>query len=448
MMAKKTAQNPGQKKKWTWMFGHFFENNTLVLIFSFVCAIVVWFAMMDSELDGRGSVVNNVPIQVELSTAAKEAGVRVFEQSHSSTNVSVTGNSMVTGKLTTADIGVSAQLDPALSMLTGNSMQEATLSLRAYKQGNTLSDYEVESVTPSEITVVYDKYKEMQLSIQNKVQYSAADGYYASSAPSLSTELVTISGPESQVNRVASAALVYVFSEELTKTTAISCKISLFDVNGELIDPTTSYLTLSDDTVDVSVAVTGRQTVTIEPDIRNMPESFSAQRITIDPQTIEIAGDSDIISAYTTLTLGTPINFQEVTPENYAFEIDIPVPSGVSNISNVETATVTFNLMGYTEVELKTENISIINVPEGKTAELKSKNITVKVIGSAAQIAKLTGESISCTIDLFGVTEIKPLMEVPVTVTVTGADSCWATGTYTSYVSISDAAAASASQTE
>lgn len=443
MMAKKTAQTSGQKKfKLAGL--HLFENNTFVLIFSFFCAVVVWFTMMDSELEGRGTVISNVPIQVEVSEAAQEAGVRIFEQSHSSTEVSVTGNAMVTSRLTTEDIGVTASLDPSLSMLTGNSMQEATVTLRAYKKGNTLADYEVEGVAPSEITVVYDKYKEMQLSIQNKVQYSAAEGYYAAAAPNFSANIVTISGPESQVNRVASAALAYTFADELTQTTSISCKVSLYDVSGELIDPAASYISLSDDTVDVSIAVTGRQTVTIKPDIRNMPENFSAQRVTIDPQTIEIAGDSEIISQYSTLELANPINFQDVTPDNNSFEVAIPVPSGVTNISNVDTATVTFNMKGYTQTELKTENIAIINVPEGKEAELKSKSITVQVVGSAAQIAKLTGESVSCTIDLFGITEFKSLMEVPVTVTVNNADSCWATGTYTAYISVSDAAPSSA----
>lgn len=448
MMAKKKNGAEGQKKKNLLTSFHFFENNTVVLAFSFLCAIVVWFVMMDSELEGRGTVVSNVPIQIELSEAAQEAGVRIFDQSYSSTDVSVTGNAMVTGKLTTEDIGVTASLDPSLSMLTGSSMQEATVTLRAYKKGNTLADYDVEGVSPSEVTVVYDKYKEMQLTIDNKVKYTAADSYYASASPHLSTDIVTISGPESRVNKVASAALVYEFSEELTQSKAISCKITLYDINGEAIDPTENYISLSDDTVDVSIAVTSRKTVTIEPNIVNLPGNFSAQRITIDPQTIDITGDGEIISKYDTLTLATAINMQDVTLDNYTFEIDIPLPSGVTSISSDNRATVTFNLNGYTQAELRTENVNVINVPDGKAAELKNKNITVKVVGTSAQISKLTGESISCTIDLSSVTELKNLMELPVTVAINNADSCWVAGTCTAYVAISDAEPSSVSTEE
>jgi len=133
-----------------------FENNTILLIFSFLAAAAVWFAMMASNSESRATVIRNVPINVEISDTAQEAGVRVFSMSSSATDVSITGNSLITSKVTSEDIGVTATLDPSVSMLTGSSLQQTTLSLRAAKKGNTLAEYEVESVSPSEITVVYD----------------------------------------------------------------------------------------------------------------------------------------------------------------------------------------------------------------------------------------------------------------------------------------------------
>lgn len=95
--------------------------------------------------------------------------------SSSATDVSITGNSLITSKVTSEDIGVTATLDPSVSMLTGSSLQQTTLSLRAAKKGNTLAEYEVESVSPSEITVVYDKYKETQLTLETNFQYTTAE---------------------------------------------------------------------------------------------------------------------------------------------------------------------------------------------------------------------------------------------------------------------------------
>lgn len=436
-MGKKSAQTDGQQKKRQRLL-HIFESNTVLLIFSFLCAAVIWFAMMAGNAEGRATVVANVPIRIDVSETAQEAGIRIFSTNYTSTDVSITGSSLITGKVTADDLSVSATLDPSTSMLTGSSMQQATLTLRAVKKGNTLAEYDVESVSPSEITVVYDKYKETQLTIENGIQYTAAENYYAAANPTLSTDIVTISGPESNVNKVARAALVYAFNEELTQSKSISCKITLFDVNGDTIDPSAQFLTLSDDTVNVSIPVTSRQTVKLQADIRNIPESFASSRITIDPETIEIAGDNETISKYESLTLATPINFLDVTPDNNTFTVPIPVPSGVTNISRVETAKITFNLNGYEETRLVTSNISVINVPEGKEAELSTKSVSIWVVGTAAQISKLTGESIFCTVDLSSVTDPNGSIEVPLTVTINNADSCWATGVYTAHVTVSD----------
>lgn len=44
-----------------------------------------------------------------------------------------------------------------------------------------------------------------------------------------------------------------------------------------VLDPTELYLKLSDDTVEVSIPVTSRQTVKLEADVRNIPDSFGLE---------------------------------------------------------------------------------------------------------------------------------------------------------------------------
>ena len=77
----------------------------------------------------------------------RRRGVRVFNSSALYADVSITGNSLITNRVTPEELEVTATFDPSTSMLTGNSMQQATLTLRAAKSGNTLAEYEVESVS-------------------------------------------------------------------------------------------------------------------------------------------------------------------------------------------------------------------------------------------------------------------------------------------------------------
>ena len=70
--------------------------------------------------------------------------------------------------------------------------------------------------------------------------------------------------------------------------------------------------------------------------------------------------------------------------------------------------------------------------------ELTTKSLEVILIGSEAQVGKLTGDSVSCTVDMTNYAEQTGIIEVPVTVTVSGADSCWSVGSYSVYVTITD----------
>ena len=89
-----------------------FENNTLLLIFSILCATVIWFIMMATRGENRATVVSNVPINIEVSEAAQEAGVRVFNSSAYTADVSITGNSLITNRVTPEELEVTATFDP------------------------------------------------------------------------------------------------------------------------------------------------------------------------------------------------------------------------------------------------------------------------------------------------------------------------------------------------
>ena len=95
----------------------------------------------------------------------------------------------------------------------------------------------MESVSRRKSPWTYDRYKEVQLSLEPNIQYTVAEDYYAPTTPTLSTDPDHDIRPESAVNRVARAALVYSFSDPLTQSKSISCKVTLYDVNGDVIGP-------------------------------------------------------------------------------------------------------------------------------------------------------------------------------------------------------------------
>ena len=51
----------------------------------------------------------------------------------------------------------------------------------------------------------------------------------------------------------------------------------------------------------------------------------------------------------------------------------------------------------------------------GKTADLSTASLQVRVVGTAAQVSRLTGDSVFCTVDLSSIGDQSGNLEVPVT---------------------------------
>ena len=438
---KKRPEEPKGKKA-PFTVKNVFYHNTFVLAFSFVVAVVVWF-IMSANSASRNVVIHDVPIQVQISSAAQEEGLQIFNMSYNTADVEVSGNNLLTSRLTADDFEVSVTLNPTSTKVAGNTLQKMTLQVRAVKT-NSMGSYEIASVSPEEVTVEYDRSREVTFPIENHIQYSSADGYYAGT-PVLSADNVTISGPESAVNRINHVAVSYNVENALRQDASFTCPIRLYDQNNqEITDTSGMYLTMNVDTIDVTIPVTPVKTVSLTASTLHQPEGFSQDRIQISPSEITIAGTSDVLSGISEIQLDTIIDFAQLDVNGTnVFTSDITLPSGVRNISAVgdavSQATVTINLNGYEEasVTASAANIQLVNAPTG--AQLSTSSLPVSVVGPEAQVTRLTGSEVSVQVDLSNFQERTGTVEVPATVTLTGAaaDSCWVVGEYTVSVNFS-----------
>ncbi len=447
----KDAKSAGGKKKFS--FANIFYHNTFVMVFSFAIALTTWFVLAAKSDVNRTYTIYDVPIEVTLSTEAEADGLRVFNKSYSTADIEVSGSSLITSKLTAEDFVVTANLNPTSVKLTGNTMQKMTSPLRAVKN-SVLAEYEIVSVNPEEVNLEYDRYKEVTMPLEDEIEFSADAGFYPGS-PVLSEESVTISGPESSVNKISRVAVGYTLDQPLRATEEFSSSIRLYDQNNQEITDTASlYLSLSVDTVQVTIPVMARKSVELVVNTVHQPSGFAENRISIEPATLDIAGAQDVLDNINEIRLGSAIDFADLDLSKPAtFEMEIPLPSGVRNITNagentITQATVTINLNGYTKATLTVPeaNIQVLNRPAGKEAVLTTKSIELTVVGPQAQVNRLTGDSISVQIDLTNIQNRTGSMEVPITATISGSagDACWIAGSYTATITLVDAAVAQA----
>lgn len=409
-----------------------FDNSLFSMVFALFSAVVLWFYLAsgtDSTAE-KPFYIEDVSIEVDKSDAAIADGLEIFSMTQEYADLAISATSTIKNRLTKEDVRVIGTFAPSSTKTSGTGLNTAVVKLQAVKT-NALGDYTILEVSPEEITVEYDRYKEKTLPLEKNIKVSVNTGFLALEAIS-PTSTISISGPESSVNKIRSAALVADVTENISSDYDISVPVTLYGQDGRVMsDIRNMYLTTSAETVDVTIPVLAQKTVEIIPVIENQPKGFAANRITVEPSTLDIAATSEILKDIESIHLTDPINFTEVDTENNVFELEIPLPKDVRDLNNVETATVTINLNGFVVKPITTRNVTVTNSPANNLVQ-NAQNITVKVMGSESQVAKLTGDSISVVVDMAGEaiesgSIIKP---AEVKINDSTADTCWVTGKY------------------
>ena len=392
------------KKKKSFGIPKLFYNDRFVLIFSILAAIVLWFIMATVNTNERPRVIYDVPIEVTLPDSALEQGYKIYGQNEVKARVSVKGNSLTVNQIKNSDIQVVAQ---EVSSVSGAG--EYTFNLVAVKKGQ-LTDYEVVSIDPGTVVVEVDKSKEMTLPIESKINYTTDENHYIS-APELSTSSVKLSGPETVLNKVAKAVVEYDVKESLQETKTFSTKINLYDSEGNLIED--DRITMSTDRVDVTLTVLSRKELPITFKYKNQPSNF----------------DLDKMNNLSEVSLGE-LDLSKLSPDTNTFVMDIMLPDGVRNLSNVTTATVEFDLSDFATKTIDISNFNVKNLDASKNATVTTKSLSVTIVAPKSVIDQIEANDISADIDMSSI-NVTGSTEVPVTITVNSASGkAWAYGSY------------------
>ncbi|WP_322170082.1 CdaR family protein [Acutalibacter caecimuris] len=444
-MNTKKENNSKEKKKFR--LSGLLYHNSFVLACSFAVALVSWFVIAAGSDMNRTYVIRDVPVNVSLSSQAEADGLRVFNQSYNTVDIEVSGSSLITRALTADDFEVTVALNPTSTKLTGNTTQKLNASVRVAKQ-NSYSDYEIVSVSPEEITLEYDRFKETTLNIETDISFTAGTGFYAGT-PALSEEKITVSGPESAVNKVSRAIVTYSLDNPLREDDSRSWLVKLFDQdNQEISDLAELYLSRDVDSVQVTIPVRPKKTVPLIVSTAHVPADFSSARITVEPESVELAGSAETLGSITEIRLNNVIDFAELDLDQRtaSFTMEIPLPPGTQNLTSsgantVSQAKVTVNLNGYrkTTVSVPESNVQMLNAPTGDLeAMLTTRTLEVTLAGPEAQVNRLTGDSVMVQVDMSNVEARSGSVDVPVTVSISGTagDACWVLGSYTMTVTM------------
>lgn len=412
-------------------FRDLFYKEKFIIILSIVLAFIIWIVISSNETESRPITVSNIPIDINLSNAAINDGLRVFSGENLTAEVSVTGNRIVVGQLTESDIRVAAQQASSI-MSPGNYTLELTP-----KKASGLTDYEFASgVIPGFITIMVDRYKEIELNVEDGIKYKSNPEYFAGSTI-FSSPKVKISGPESEISKIQKVVAEAEIPGVLDKTKNLKVPLTMYDSYGDVIS--NENIILSESVEDVTIPILPRKVLPVIPTLKNNPESINidSERIKVSPDNIEIAAPEETFKAMNSVSL-TALDFSKVNPSSTTFELPLDLPTGCRSIRDIYNVKVTIDLSDYSSVDKTVTDFTFINLPENKQASVSTKELTVSVAGMLGQVKGVSTSNLIGQIDMSGKTDFTGSTEMPVSIKVKDKNTCWVYGEYKVNIEVFD----------
>jgi YbbR domain-containing protein len=430
----KKDKQPKTKKRFKW--DRLFYNNRFVAVLSVLLAIVLWFVVGSNNTEDHPRAIVGVPLKITLSDTAQSEGLKVFQTTNSTASVYVKGNAAVVLQLQASDL---VAYVPSASSITTPGNYSLPVAVRNSETNIGRTAYTVDHTDPQVVSFMVDRYREKTFNIESDITYKGGletDSSYYVGSPVLTSDTVTIAGPEKEVNQVNRVAYQYEVASTPTESLQFTATLVLYDANGNKLDK--GNMTVTPEKVDVTIPVLPRKTMSVTATFANKPSGLdiSADQIKIQPSTIDIAAPKTVLDNMMGTISLDPVDFSLISPTHNSFDANITLPSSCKNLSNSSTARVTLDLSNMSTKQLVASVFNVKNVGTDRNATVRTTGLSVTAVGPPEELAKLTDTSVIGSVDLSDKQNFTGQTEVPVTFTISNSTKCWIYGNYKVSVTI------------
>ncbi len=405
----------------------FLDNKFLWVVVSLLASILLWVYVTTSEGDVIERTYEGVQVVFKgQETLLDKEGLVISNVSSNTVSVRLRTTRREISKLTSSNIV--AVVD--VSKFNSKGIYNQSVSIE-FPTGSDTSALDVVSTLPNSISFNIDKTSTKTIDIKGRFAGSVAEGY-AAHPIEFDPQTVTISGPESEISKVA-YGWVEVDRENANKTIKFVSSYVLMDDRGNEID--INNIVLSDETVSVTVPITSTKEVPLSVDLVEGGGATSENvKITCEPSTITIAGDAEMLAGINKISLGTVdlSSFASSFEDTFAIVLD----NKVSNVTGITEVKVTIQIIGLETKKFNVTNITTINGPSGRTGSIVTENIEVTLRGKSNVLSKIAANNIRVVADLTDIGSTAGVFQPPAKVYVDGFTEVGAIGEYSVYVKL------------
>lgn len=413
-----------------------FYDNKVLLIFSLITAVFVWLIVAISFSPTDTAVIKDVPVSIDLTNSVPaQFNLEIFGQSDFTVDVEITGKRYIVksnsiGKNSVKVIAQTAYVDSA---------GKHTLTLKATK-ANDSDEFEITSVSENYIEVFFDVYTQKDFPIEARVNSKGdiVEEGYIHGEPVISAEVVSVSGPATEVNGISKVYAQIDIDKPLTKTRSEAATINAYNENGGVLHYLSYNYDNSEITVTVPVYLVVDKPLTV--DFKNTPSAYVENPFacTVTPSTLR-AGVQGIESQDDIESINiTTVDFCDLKPGVNKFILSTGDIPSVLLTEESDTIEVSVNVAGFVTKKLSVPlaNISFVNAPEGYDIKSVTKGLgAVTVVCPEGTAEQIGAASIFAVVDLTDADVDMKNQEFPAKLSVANSTDSWVYGKYTVTVS-------------
>lgn len=368
-----------------------YNSKAFWMIVSLLASLAIWVYVTSVETDESKTTFRGVKVELVGEDILRDSkNLVVTDMDTSTVTVEVVGPRRIIGSLSSDQLV--AQVDVSKLSRAAYTSQQYTI---VYPDGTDTSKLSENRRTPETINFMVSAQTSKSIQVRGSFDGSLAEGYTAE-MPVFEPSTITITGSESYLKDVEYAWVTF-SKENVDSTYSVETGFTLMDANNEPCS--TTGISFSTDVVTATLPLLTLKEVNLDVNIIEGAGATKANtKITIDPVSVTLAGDSSLLAGMNKIILATIdlTDFSSTFTETYT----IPIDNELKNTTGVTKATVTVEIVGLETKTFRVTNFSCINATEGYEADIitESKEITLR--GTPEALAQIKDENIRAVADL------------------------------------------------
>ena len=386
-------------------------NKFTLKILSLIIAILIWLLVRNVDDPIIVRTFYEIPVTIEnASYLAENLEIPLLVDGKDTVKVRIKGARSVVNKLEKEDITAVADMTQIISKDTTPIMVPVEVTCTG------ISDSDI-TVRPRNIQVNIEKQKSVEKTIAVSTGDTQPDKDYEIGNLKANPEKVTISGPESIIDRIDKVVALVDVTGRKESNIEIKSQLKIYDKNlDELSAKQLEYLNIkeiSDNTIRIQAQFWKvKQNVKIKAEYSGEPKhGYEVDSINLVPDTVSVAGTEEALKKLEQEgnTLEIPGKYIDVTDKTGDFEENIDLnellPEDLKLVRDVNSSVIaTVKILPYNsrDYEVSVTQIKADNKAEDLDLVFQDEQITIRAKAKEQDLDSLSTADIQVQIDLNG----------------------------------------------